>query len=84
MNDNIIGWGMIAGFGELGYEGYTWLVDGKSQINTLCSTLNLLCYGSPTEWVGLNKILLFLGDISIAFIIFGIVLIAFANESNNN
>ena len=30
MNDFIIGWGLIAGFGELGYEGYTWLVDGKS------------------------------------------------------
>jgi len=83
MNDFIIGWGMIAALGELGYEGFTWLVDGRAQINTLCSTLNLLCYGSLTEWIGLNKILLFLGDTSIAFILFGVVFIAIANDYNN-
>jgi len=67
--------GFLIAIGEWLYEFFTWFVNGTATVNTLCNTFNIFCYVNTTSWYGLNKILFFLGGISIAFIGLGIFLI---------
>lgn len=76
---------MVIGIGEFIYEGYTWLVDGVPDVNTICNTLDTFCTANTTEWIGLNKILVYVGDASIGTVglVLGTLILVIANLIND-